>query len=333
MKMILNNKKKNMKNKKLGFTLGEVLIALGIVGVCTVVMLSTMKPVDNKTTRYLYINAYNSLSKAYYNSMLDGYNPFTTQEFNGIEPEHTDTKDTGTEILCKGLTDYINTVSSSCSATKLTSLKGDSFTDDNVQFTATNGTKFYITKLFKGEDIPLPFYIVFIDINGTRFPNTMEYTFKSGGNSSKSAGKKGTDIIEPDIYAFAMLDSGRICPIGIPEYDTDVLTARFAYYGSDGDTLYTKKSLAYYQAKGAAWGYYSSITTKEKLLDYNPDEIFSMNDIIRDEIKGIESESKIIKDFPDLSKLTPTNLSSGDPYHCNEGDLESCYIFLDQYRQ
>lgn len=52
-----------MKNIKFGFTLGEVLCALGIIGICTALALTTMKPAEKKATKYLYMNAYNSLEK------------------------------------------------------------------------------------------------------------------------------------------------------------------------------------------------------------------------------------------------------------------------------
>jgi len=334
--------RKMSKNKKFGFTLGELLIVLGIIGFLTALAMTTIKPAEKKAVKYLYMNAYNSLSKAYYNAVLKGYNPFTEEEFEGLTPEHTDGLDTGAEILCKGLTYWINTgtneknsehdYSTTCSSTKLTSELADDFSDDNVQFTATNGMKFYISKML-GDD-ELKFYLVFVDTNGVRKPNSAEYTFKGGKTAEdyddedpESAEKKARDLIEPDIYAFALLDTGRVCPIGIPEYDTNIMTARFGYFDTDGEPLYTKKSLAYYQAKGAAWGYYSGTLPA---LYNNDDEVFSMNDIVRSKINP---ESKIVKDFPNLSTLTPTAIAAEAPYNCSDEDLESCFVFLDEYRQ
>lgn len=332
-----------IKIKKLGFTLGELLVVIGIIGILTALAVTTIKPAEKKAVKYLYMNAYNSLSKAYYNAVLKGYNPFTELEFDGITPEHTDSSDSGAEILCRGLTFWINTdtnkknaerdYSESCSASKITSELGDEFLDENVQFTATNGMKFYISKML-GDDA-FKFYLVFVDVNGTRPPNSVEYTFKGGKTADDyddsdpdSAEKKARDLKEPDIYAFAILDTGRVCPIGIPEYDSNIMTARFGYFDSDGEPLYTKRSLAYYQAKGAAWGYYSSATPAP--LSYNSDEIFSMNDFIRSKI---DPESKIVKDFPNLAELTPMTISSEAPFNCSNDDLESCFVFLDEYRQ
>ena len=154
-----------MKNIKFGFTLGEVLCALGIIGICTALALTTMKPAEKKATKYLYMNAYNSLEKAYYTSVLIGKNPFREEpDETGNVLIHSDTEDTGTQLLCEGLTTYINTAtnkkdadddfSTTCSSTKLTSemAEPEDFTDDNVQFIASNGMKFYISKLITKDD-------------------------------------------------------------------------------------------------------------------------------------------------------------------------------------
>lgn len=74
------------------------------------------------------------------------------------------------------------------------------------------------------------------------------------------------------------------------------------------------------------------ITAEQNLIRWNtnPDEPFTMNDAIR---AAINSGSKIVSDFPDLKSLEPSSLSGSAPYHCSNEDLESCYIFLDEYRQ
>lgn len=343
-----------MKIKKFGFTLGEVLCALAIVGIVSAMALTSTSSPEKKAVKYLYMNAYNSLEKAYYNSTILGYNPFTEQEFRGISPVHSDSEDSGALILCRGLTSYINTPtrskrtingytednSTSCSSTNLISLNADddftkllsqnnserSSMESKAQFYANNSMRFYITKMITYGD--LKFYIVLVDVNGKKKPNSIVYTYKPTSVESEKTAEKNR--IEPDIYAFAILNSGRVCPLGIPEYDTNVLTARFAYFNNDGDPLYTKKSMAYYQAKGSAWGFYSGTNP---LTAYNIEEPYSMNDIIREAISAYAPNSKILKDFPNLSSLSPKTVESGSPYSCSNQDLESCYIFLDAYRQ
>ena len=316
-------KNKNLKNKK-AFTLAELLCVVAIIGIVTAFALATMKP-EQKVVRYQYMNAYNALSKAYYNAVIKGMNPFTTSEVDGVTPVHTSSKDTGTEILCKGLTTFINTFdnkkdgdddySTTCSDTAITPESADSFAEDNIQFTATNGMRFYISKLL-GDD-ELPFYIVFVDVNGQKEPNSMDYVID----------KKGKIKAEPDIYPFVMLNTGRVMPIGVAEYDRNILSARFAYFDDSGEPVYTRKSLAYYQAKGAAWGYYNQ---GKDSLEYNESEPFTMNDIVRSKIS---SSSKIVKDFPDLKNLSPIEIASTNPYKCSITDIDSCYIFLDEYQQ
>ena len=234
---------KKVLNKNLGFTLAEILLALSIIGIVLALALPSLSP-TKKAVKYQYMNAYNSLGKAYYNGLIDGYDPFADVEIDDIVPVHSEAQDSGAELLCRGLTTYINTTdnqktedhdySASCSSSKLTSERADNFSDDKVQFIASNGMKFYISKRLGTAD-DFYFYLVFVDINGNKGPNTIEYTYKAGRTADDyddsdpdDAVRMAKEKIEPDIYAFALLSTGRICPIGIPEYDKDVMTARFA---------------------------------------------------------------------------------------------------------
>lgn len=333
---------------KKGFSLGEVLCAMAIIGIISVLALTIMKP-SKKALKYQYINAYNALNKAYYNGLTKGYSPFSTQAVDGELPVHTDTRDTGTLQLCRGLTTFINTdtvvrgtdsngnsydYSSTCSDSKITSELGTEFllTDNlsraekeqalankevKLQFTASNGMKFYISKMLGNDDVK--FYLVFVDLNGGSKPNSIEYRYN----------KNGTVQAEPDIHAFVMLESGRVIPIGAAEYDPNILTARVAYFDEEGDIHYTKLSRAYYQAKGQAWGYYSSSKMKPAENKYEISELYSMNDVIRSKINP---ESILVKNFPDLTKLQPMTVLNNDINRCSDEDLESCYIILDEYR-
>lgn len=347
--------------KLLGFTLAEVLMALAIIGIITALAVTTMKPAEKSALKYQYMNAYMALSRAFYNGLLQGYDPFTEED----SPVHSEAEDTGAEILCQGLTTFINTrdnertadhdYASTCSSTKITPqvAKPEDFMEevddelvhreDRVQFTASNGMIFYISNMLEGtvgtgtEAEDIKFYLVFVDVNGLNKPNSLVYTYKGGKTiedydmtNPDDIKQEAKDRIEPDIFAFAMLDNSRVMPLGIAEYDTNVLTARFIYYSEDGDPLYTKRSLPYYQAKGAAWGYYNTTGTDPNPLDFNPDEPFSMNDAVR---SLIDPTSDILKDFPDFTTdLEPLAIESSAPFNCSNEDLESCYVFLDEYR-
>lgn len=339
----------NNKNiKKTGFSLAEVIIAMAIVGVAMVVAMTTVRSPNDAALKYLYISAYKSLAKAYYNGTLIGYNPFSEDKVKNesgslVTPVHTSTQDTGSLVLCRGLTSYINTntnektadydYSSTCSSEKLSSSNASDsdFTSDKVMFTATNGMRFFITNRLgggqdtQGNDNPY-FYIVYVDVNGVNGPNSL------GENFSPQNGERS---ITPDIFAFAMLDSGKVCPLGIPEYDEDILTAKFIY-GAEGDRV-GRRSLAYYQAKGAAWGFYGTDDSlaQDPMEAYNTSEPFSMNDKIR---SMLPPDSNIVRNFPNLRNEDPVALANGNdpediPYDCSNEDLESCYIFLDEYKK
>lgn len=318
--------------KKIGFTLAETLIAMVIIGVVVALSIPSLKSVDKKAYKYQYMSAYTALSKAYYNGLINGYNPFReTPDANGVTLVHDAANDTGTETLCKGLTSFINTTTNvktasvdyntSCSATKLaTSLATPAdFAYTKVQFIANNGMKFYLTgRLGDGNlENGMYFYIVYVDINGSKKPNSFDY--------DRDADGKVTSY--PDIHAFAVLSTGNVIPIGYAEFDPTFLTSRIAYFNNDGDVLYTKKSLAYYQAKGLAWGYYSSIANPEET--YDESEPHSLNDFIRNKI---DDESNIVKNLPAVADLSPEEVASDAVHNCSAEDFDSCYLFLDEYR-
>ena len=311
-----------LKNKS-GFTIAETLVCLGIIGIILIFALTSMKP-NQKAMKYLYRNTLTSLNRAYYNGILQGFDPFKE------DLTHSDTSDYGTEQLCRALSSFINSTdttmengkdySASCSPTKITSELGNEFRKENIQFIASgSGMKFYLTNLLNIQEGEVPFYLIFVDINGDRGPNRMTFDVKQK--------------VIPDIYAFAVISKSLyVVPLGIPEYDTRILSTRIAYFSDQGDEVYTKISKPYYQSKGEAWGYYSSTSDvmKDPVKAYQEEEANTMNDYIRSKIK---SESLIVKDFPDFTQppYTPLPLAE-EKYRCVEADLESCYLILDEYR-
>lgn len=287
-----------MKKQK-AFTLAEVLIALGIIGVLMGAAMHTLKPFD-KNIKYIYSSTYYSIEKAFYNAITywiplkDDRNPFAS----GL------TDETASIRLCKALIEYINIVEPTECSKSGTTCSNDSLAcqtgrtvddlgkstgdtglkDTNVQFTSTNGVRYWISGLYPtgatADD--KKFFIIYADINGTKYPNSMDYAVSNGYTT------------DPDIFAFAALETGRICPLGPPEVDMRYLTTRIVYEDSvdaEGVTLkYSSPSRPYAYSKAEAWGYYATtpptgIASSEMKDDEYMDEApFSYNDYIRSKI-------------------------------------------------
>ena len=245
-------------NKKFAFTLSELLICMGIIGVISTVGYRIFRDFD-KGIRYIYSNTYHALDRALYNAInvSDLADPFEKIVNDNGEPKELSSQD-GAKRLCEALTYYISTVDKNCDAT-LVNVKGDTF--DEPHFVASNGVTFYISERMQKEESknsPV-FYIVFADINGTKKPNSMKYVAGSKENHFRTT--------DPDIFAFAALDIGRVCPLGPPEYDPRYMMTRISYddvmtINDDGKETsesvvrYTSNSKPYYISKAEAWGYY-----------------------------------------------------------------------------
>ena len=364
-------KQNKFYNIKPAFTLVELMIAMAIVGIILVFGMVTMKPKDDGL-KYLYSNAHRSLSIAYYNGLINtDFNPFTFDA-----DSYTETNDPGTEALCRLLTSYINSnnvgsydYDTGCSDSKF--ITGDAadneFTSTKVQFTANNGMKFYLSKKLEvsferpkviGEDekdtITYPYYLVFVDVNGDTLPNSILY--------------HGAQ--KPDIFAFAVFDTGYVIPLGIPEYDRTIMTASIAYFDDEFLLRYHPVPVAYFQAKGMAWGFYmpkqsnSSVEDVDyinlqdtKLVDIA--EVHTLNDAVR---ASLGEDSNIVKglndfrdNFPiagvlDEAKYEQCLPGKTDDYckalhtvggllpkpllrdHCSLGDYEACFIVVDEYK-
>lgn len=350
-----------MMNKKTsykyGFTLVELLCAIAILAVCITMALVNIKPAQKAAHKYFYSNALMTIQKAFYNAMINEFNPFidiVDKETGVVTPlKHSAANDTGTQRLCEGLTAFINTSSTSCSATNLanelaTNVSLSATADEAAvsarqglaQFTTANGMQYFISGLIdrnlNGDpNKRLRFYLVYVDINGDKGPNSIVYTEKTKSNGTKTN-------IEPDVFAFALLENGLTCPLGIPEYDTNIMTARVSYFDSESRVVQTRQSLPYYQAKAKAWGFYSS--SVNVLNNFTPDVPFTMNDAIR---AVLNTSSLIVKDFPDFSTLTPSPedseedsdalappmpVASDSPTNCSTEDVESCDVIIDEYR-
>ena len=317
-------------NKKLAFTLAETLICITIVGILATIMVTSYAPKE-KTTRFLYANAYTGVSDAFYNVMLHkqqesgNKNPFKVNQA-GINA--------GPKVLCEEMVKYINTSSVSCANNKKTSALGNSFSDENVQFTSENGMKFYFSEMFttsyeQGEpdengvkpEITVNYFIAFVDINGDRRPNTMEY---SGELDTNGLGEN-----LPDIFAFALMDNGRTVPIGHVELDNRILLTRVAYYNRGAEVMYAEPSQALYLSKNGAWGRYEETWDDDDEfaeLYREPSIPLTMGETIRDSLPN----GSLMK----INIPTPKNdlYESKDGTQCTMYDIDNCYVVIDKYR-
>ena len=290
--------------KKEGFTLAETLLCLAIIGIISASALIIVKPQD-KAIRYIYSNLFHSLDRAYYNVTADGNDYFIGDS------------GAGAKLLCETLVEYINAETVNCSSSNLTSPKADDFPDKNIQFISTNGMRFYISDRL-GDENSVEFYLVFVDTNGEKKPNSALYV-------SESDDAKAPKAQDPDIFAFALLPSGRVMPVGAPEFDRKYMLTRVVYYDDDLETVYTKFSQPYYASKSEAWGFYSDKNIKVEEI-CNTGEVYSCNDLVR-EIIG--SDSVLLENFEiPMDNLPPVNT---EEYKCAPEDYDSCSLVVDKY--
>lgn len=313
--------------KKSAFTMAELLLVTAIIGIVSVYGLRTLNNID-KSVKYAYSNVYHSLDKALYNSFnfTSLKNPFVKKDVvNGSEVQVSDAEHI--KRLCLMLTEYINSKNINCSAPAVSDLGTDLKTP---HFISMNGIKFYISNMLpKSNNAEHYFMLVFADLNGNKLPNSMVY------NPPKQ---------EPDIFAFAALDTGRVCPIGIPEIEPNYMLTRISYYESKNDenagllgqdladVKYSVNSKPYYITKAEAWGYYLS---KNKLNDdfYIESNPLTYNGYIRN---FVSKNSLIYKSLPknltvpeDIT-LKSNSVKNGG-YNCVKGSDIECDVIVDKY--
>ena len=353
-----------MKNKQ-GFTLAELLIVLGIIGFLSAAAVTTIKPWD-KGIRFLYSNTYYALDRAFYNAsqnemMTDPktYDPFYVPNKGEAARTHSDTKDDGALALCRALTAYINPVDrTSCRETKITKANAldTDFKSENVQFVATNGVHYYITRnlKFKVNDNSLDnidnaikdshFYLIFADMNGDKFPNTALYQPYDAAKKQKEK--------DPDIFAFAALENTkRIVPLGAPEFNPKYMMARFVYTETKGENeeeyVFSPTSKTYVEIKAQAWNFYNDSNANDSNGYYNLpifDEALSYNDYVRLVIEKLYPNNNIYKNYLSWEAMkelvqgsggseNENKLQSDEPYKCQKNNKESCFVMIDKYVQ
>ena len=227
-----------MKNK-FGFSVVELVVTLSIMGILIVVSLYTIN--HNFTDFFTrYYAAYDSLNKVAYNTYTDTYcrlGDCTVEQKKAGRKFPTDA-----ENLCKRFTEYFNTTNSNCSNNVIQAASNSEFNDKNdkyLQFSTTNGFKFYISRLNNGNSEPIKdddnykvsYFIVYIDLNGKSVPNKIDHE------------------VHPDIVPFIVTTTGDVIPVGHPIYDKTYATARVINYEGKETKSYTLN-----EARGIAFG-------------------------------------------------------------------------------
>ncbi len=225
------NLRKKLKTLN-AFSLAEILVVLGIASFIIIAMMTIIKPGD-KELKHQYYKAYHVLATAVYNLYQDSLGENTNNA----------TISTGTEF-CQDLLFYMNTTtpkSKQCKGANV-SIKGDAFPEENIQFTASNGMIFYFSPDIEDEDLGKQ-RIVWVDINGTRGPNTAVWS------KNRAA----------DIVAFSVVDFGEVIPLGYPKVDRRYMLARvFVPSDEDIEEGSEKRNLtdlySFYNAQQLAFG-------------------------------------------------------------------------------
>lgn len=233
------------------FSLGELLIVIVIIGIICVLMFSTIKP-SNKYISPAYKSAFKNLSDAVYNISEDAQNNennLFAKDADRYFPgtfENADNKQESylaAQELCKKLAinptktsgkcgsyGYLNTVIYNCESNfKTVDFSGvnNQFVEQNIAFQSTNTMNFYISPLIQisvknpikdiktreQQKTTIKFFIVWVDINGKRRPNTSEWKNKK----------------LPDIVPFIVTTNAEVLPIGYPTTDVKYITALVQY--------------------------------------------------------------------------------------------------------
>ena len=273
-------------NFRKAFTLAEVMLFLMITAAVISIMFATTKPkqyLDQKAVKTKYATAYDALNIAAFDMVYkDETNPFiiTEEDKNTGNTDHY-------QKLCKQIASYVNNSSEACRipalSNNVTYLKNEDvdFKTLTPNIESLTGMKFYFSQLITDDKLPveersyydaktpdftLQFFMVYVDVNGTEYPNRA-HTIKYDQEKKKM----------PDVFAFAILPTGDVIPMGIAEYDAKFLPTRISY--RENKSIYFSPYYSYRQAKHAAWHWYSPSDTNTK---FKKTLSYTYNDYIRE---------------------------------------------------
>ena len=198
--------------KKLGYTLAELLITLGIIGGISALIIPAIvssMPDENKT---MYLKTYDTLSETIQalasnsqiypvcdaaNNVDCSENPLYNLQLPLISPFKDDAKYSGETKLCNLLAYSLNASNVKCSSSEGTPNEFDSTSD--MSFTTPNGMEWKVFAEHMGGDTNIRYFggNVYIDINGTKGNNCFY-----NSNTCKN----------PDRFSFNVLANGGVLP-------------------------------------------------------------------------------------------------------------------------
>lgn len=169
-----------IKFKKHAMTLAEIAVMFAIIAVIILATLGISKSKTDKIKSYQYYAAFTNLKHAVGEVFADGYlNTSTGLLEKTLPPDGHNGTDTG---LCDKFIKIFNTVGTNdCTLTTTTN-----FDDAHVNFTLTNGTRFFNA----GSNAVSNIFTYYIDING----------------------KKGNGVLDDDVMEFKIYRNGMVLP-------------------------------------------------------------------------------------------------------------------------
>lgn len=212
-------------DSKRAFTVVELLVTFGIISILMVLSYHTA---NERFTDFFtrYYTAFDALNKAVYNTYTDTYcrvqgvSEDGKRDCSRDNTAGTDYIKTGRpfpdtpEKLCKRLSEYLNVTKNSTCKTASISDNGDNFNDSTLQFTLSNGFRFYFSGkksavVNHGGKKPknVDFFIVYVDLNGKGEPNRVT-------------------LPHPDTVPFIITFTGDVIPVGYPVHDKSYASAR-----------------------------------------------------------------------------------------------------------
>lgn len=233
-----------MRKKKAGFTLGEVLVSIMIIGIIMAISMETIKIVKSSYTSLAYYEFKNIQQIAA--EMIAGIMPYTEEDSagprtithrqsNGVNVQVITHDD---EVFCNTLVQMSNTAgATNCDSLLTASFDTEPYVDIDGNtaptFLSTSGKKYYLTSRTSNSNISSEYgyRLLAVDLNGSQKPNTT---------------RRLTREI-PDIVTFMIMDTGEIFPLGV---------------AADNIVLPNGQSVLYLNSKLKGY-YYSDITRED----------------------------------------------------------------------